>query len=154
MITQGATKVEAADLISSNAYSLIKELKYMHPTADILITAGLTQGERVGDGIATVMILMGELVRKGYELRKAGVHQNIVVDGYERALGFVKEILKEMATTVDVRDDGSIEIWRQVAKTALKKGEFCDEDILADVVVQSIRRLSNSKGEVRARASG
>ena len=147
LITQGATKVEAADLISSNAYSLIKELKYMHPTADILITAGLTQGERVGDGIATVMILMGELVRKGYELRKAGVHQNIVVDGYERALGFVKEILKEMATTVDVRDEGSIEIWRQVAKTALKKGEFCDEDILADVVVQSIRRLSNSKGE-------
>ena len=147
LITQGATKVEAADLISSNAYSLIKELKYMHPTADILITAGLTQGERVGDGIATVMILMGELVRKGYELRKAGVHQNIVVDGYERALGFVKEILKEMATTVDVRDEGSIEIWRQVAKTALKKGEFCDEDILADVVVQSIRRLSNSKSE-------
>ncbi len=147
LITQGATKVEAADLISSNAYSLIKELKYMHPTADILITAGLTQGERVGDGIATVMILIGELVRKGYELRKAGVHQNIVVDGYERALGFVKEILKEMATTVDVRDEGSIEIWRQVAKTALKKGEFCDEDILADVVVQSIRRLSNSKGE-------
>ncbi|RLG35272.1 hypothetical protein DRN80_02185, partial [Methanosarcinales archaeon] len=84
---------------------------------------------------------------KGYELRKAGVHQNIVVDGYERALGFVKEILKEMATTVDVREEGSIEIWRQVAKTALKKGEFCDEDILADVVVQSIRRLSNSKGE-------
>ena len=147
LITQGATKVEAADLISSNAYSLIKELKYMHPTADILITAGLTQGERVGDGIATVMILIGELVRKGYELRKAGVHQNIVVDGYERALGFVKEILKEMATTVDVRDEGSIEIWRQVAKTALKKGEFCDEDILADVVVQSIRRLSNSRGE-------
>ena len=147
LITQGATKVEAADLISSNAYSLIKELKYMHPTADILITAGLTQGERVGDGIATVMILIGELVRKGYELRKAGVHQNIVVDGYERALGFVKEILKEMATTVDVRDEGSIEIWRQVAKTAHKKGEFCDEDILADVVVQSIRRLSNSKGE-------
>ena len=147
LITQGATKVEAADLISSNAYSLIKELRYTHPTADILITAGLTQGERVGDGIATVMILIGELVRKGYELRKAGVHQNIVVDGYERALGFVKEILKEMATTVDVRDEGSIEIWRQVAKTALKKGEFCDEDILADVVVQSIRRLSNSKGE-------
>jgi len=147
LITQGATKVEAADLISSNAYSLIKELRYTHPTADILITAGLTQGERVGDGIATVMILIGELVRRGYELRKAGVHQNIVVDGYERALGFVKETLKEMATTVDVRDEAGTEILHRVAKTALKKGEFCDEDILADVVVESIRRLSKSKSE-------
>ena len=147
MITQGATKVEAADLVSSNAYSLIKELKYTHPTADILITAGLTQGERVGDGIATVMILIGELVRRGYELRKAGVHQNIVVDGYERALRFVEETLKEMATTVDVRDEGSTEVLHNVAKTALKKSEFCDEDILADVVVESIRRLSNAASE-------
>jgi len=27
LITQGATKIEAADLVSGNAYSLIKELK-------------------------------------------------------------------------------------------------------------------------------
>ncbi len=144
LITEGATKVEAADLVSSNAYSLIKELKYMHPTADILITAGLTQGERVGDGIATVMILIGELVRRGYELRQAGVHQNIVVDGYERALAVVKSTLEEMATSVDVKDKSNASLLRQVAKTALKRGEFCEEDILADAVVESIHRLSNN----------
>jgi len=147
LITQGATKVEAADLVSSNAYSLIKELKYMHPTADLLINAGLTQGEKVGDGIATVMILMGELVRRGFELKNEGVHQNIVVKGYELALEHAKEALAETASTVDVRGEGSDEILRDVARTALKKGDYCEEDKLASAVVESIKRLSASADE-------
>ncbi|MBC8520851.1 MAG: TCP-1/cpn60 chaperonin family protein [Methanomicrobia archaeon] len=144
LITQGATKVDAADLISSNAYSLIKELKYMHPTADILINAGLTQGEKVGDGIATVMVLTGELVKRGYALKSEGVHQNTVVKGYEKSLELVKEVLTEMASVVAVRGKGSDEILRCVAKTALKKGDYCEEDKLADVVVESIKRISDS----------
>ncbi|MCK4476151.1 MAG: TCP-1/cpn60 chaperonin family protein [Methanophagales archaeon] len=144
LITQGATKVEAADLISSNAYSLIKELKYQHPTADILINAGLTQGEKVGDGIATVMILTGELVKRGFELKNEGVHQNIVVNGYEKALERAKEVLKEMASAVDVRGEGGDEFLRFVAKTALKIEDYCEEDKLADAVVESIKRISDS----------
>ena len=146
LITQGATKVDAADLISSNAYSLIRELKYMHPTADILINAGLTQGEKVGDGIATVMILTGELVRRGFELKNEGVHQNTVVKGYELALEHAKEILAEIASEVDVRGEGGDEFLRCVAKTALKKGDYCEEDKLADAVVESIKRISGSDG--------
>ncbi|MGB2728620.1 MAG: TCP-1/cpn60 chaperonin family protein [Halobacteriota archaeon] len=147
LITKGATKVEAADLVSSNAYSLIRELKYMHPTADILINAGLTQGEKVGDGIATVMILTGELVKRGYALKSEGVHQNTVVKGYEKSLELVKEVLTEMASVVAVRGKGSDEILRCVAKTALKKGDYCEEDKLADVVVESIKRISDSDGD-------
>ncbi len=147
MVTQGATKVEAADLVSSNAYSLIKELKYMHPTADILINAGLTQGEKVGDGIATVMIMTGELVKRGFELKNEGVHQNIVVKGYELALEHAKEVLAEIASAVDVRGEGGDEFLRCVAKTALKKGDYCEEDKLADVVVESIKRLSGSDSD-------
>ncbi len=147
MVTQGATKVEAADLVSSNAYSLIKELKYMHPTADILINAGLTQGEKVGDGIATVMIMTGELVKRGFDLKNEGVHQNIVVKGYELALEHAKEVLAEIASAVDVRGEGGDEFLRCVAKTALKKGDYCEEDKLADVVVESIKRLSGSDSD-------
>ncbi len=124
LITQGATKIEAADLISSNALSLVKELKYQHPTADILLNAGLTQGERVGDGVAAVMVLMGELVKKGYELRALGVHQNKVINGYEMALEVVKAVLSDIASPVEVRGEGSDAVLRKVAKTALKKGDF------------------------------
>ena len=144
LITQGATKIEAADLVSGNAYSLIKELKYMHPTADMLINAGLTQGERVGDGIATVMILTGELVKRGFELKNEGVHQNIVVKGYELALEHVKDVLADIAAEVDVRGAEGDELMRCVAKTALKKADYYAEDKLADVVVEGIKRISDA----------
>jgi chaperonin GroEL (HSP60 family) len=144
LITQGATKIEAADLVSSNALSLVKELRYQHPTADILINAGLTQGERVGDGIATVMILTGELVKRGYDLKTEGVHQNMVIKGYDKSLEVVKEVLEEIASPVDVRGEGSDDVLRAVAKTALKKGDFGEQDILVDAVVESIKRLSDS----------
>jgi len=154
LVSQGATKVEAADLVSSNALSLVKELKYQHPTAEILINAGLTQGERVGDGVATVMILTGELVRRGFELKNAGVHQNTVVKGYEQSLAFVKTVLDETATAVAVRGGGGEgdEILRCVARTALKSGAFCEEDELAEVVVESVKRVS--EGEEGAVGSG
>ncbi|RZN44220.1 MAG: hypothetical protein EFT35_00285, partial [Methanophagales archaeon ANME-1-THS] len=97
LITSGATEAGIADLVTSNAYSIIRELKYMHPAADVLINAGVTQGERVGDGIATVMILTGELVWRGFELRKIGIHQSVVVRGYEKALDKAKAVLNEFA---------------------------------------------------------
>jgi len=142
MITAGATQVEADDLVTSNAYSIVRELKYQHPTADILINAGLTQGERVGDGIATVMTLLGELVWRGYALKQLGVHQTIIVNGYAKAVERAKEVLQELAVPVALQETD--DFLRQVASTALKKGEYCDEERLVDAIITSIRRISES----------
>jgi len=142
LITSGATKLEADDLITSNGYSIARELAYMHPAADILLNAGLTQGERIGDGIATVMVLTGELVGRGFELKKLGLHQNVIVSGYEKALKRAKEVLNELASPVEIEE--SDDYLRHVAKTALKRGEYCEEDRLVDAIVQSIRRISKS----------
>ncbi len=144
LLAQGATKVEAADLITNSALSIVKELHYQHPTADILLNAGLSQGERVGDGTATVMVLVGELVKRGYELKSEGVHQNIVIKGYEKSLAVVKEVLAEIASPVDVRSEGSEDILRKVAKTALKQGDFGERDKVVDAVVESVKRLSDT----------
>jgi chaperonin GroEL (HSP60 family) len=141
LITSGATEAEVADLVTSNAYSIVKELKYMHPAADVLINAGLTQGERVGDGIATVMILTGELVWRGFELRKIGIHQSVVVRGYEKALDKAKAVLNEVALPVDMRSD---EFLMKVAKTACKRDEYSDEERLIEAIVESIKRIRES----------
>ncbi|NVM24145.1 MAG: TCP-1/cpn60 chaperonin family protein, partial [Desulfobacterales bacterium] len=99
-------------------------------------------GERVGDGIATVMILTGELVWRGFELRNMGIHQNVIVRGYEKALERAKEVLSEIASPVDIRE--SDEYLKKVAKTALKRSDYCEEDRLVDAIVKSIKRISES----------
>ena len=111
----------------------------MHPAADVLLNAGLTQGDRVGDGIATVMALTGELVWRGFELKNIGVHQNVIVRGYEKALNRAKEILNEIALSVTVNE--SDEYLRKVAKTALKRSAFGSEDRLVDAIVKSIQGI-------------
>lgn len=142
LITSGATKLGTEDLVTSNGYSIARELSYMHPAADILLNAGLTQGERVGDGIATVMILTGELVGRGFELKNLGIHQNVIVSGYEKALNRTKEVLRGLASPVEIAE--SDDYLRHVARTALKRGEYCDEEQLIDTIVKSIRRISKS----------
>ncbi len=142
LITSGATQGEVADLVTSNAYSIVRELKYLHPAVDVLINAGLTQGERVGDGIATVMILTGELVWRGFELKTMGIHQNVVVSGYEKALERAKTVLSEVAAPVEIRE--SDEYLKKVAKTAFKGCDYCDEDRLVEAIVESIKRISES----------
>jgi chaperonin GroEL (HSP60 family) len=143
LITKGATKEEVVDLVSNNAYGIIKELKYNHPTADMVINTGLVQGKEVGDGVATVMILLGELVKRGYELKNSGIHQNVIVRGYERSVEKVKQILRETASVVDTST--SDEFLNKVAKTALKKSDYWEEDKMGEIIVESIKRISNEK---------
>jgi chaperonin GroEL (HSP60 family) len=97
------------------------------------------------------MILTGELVGRGFELKNLGVHQNVIVNGYENALERAKGVLNEIAASVEIRE--SDEYLKQVARTALKKGEYCDENRLVDAVVGCIRRISES-GELPINVDG
>ncbi|MHC1635145.1 MAG: thermosome subunit alpha [Candidatus Methanospirareceae archaeon] len=141
LITKEVTKEEFSDLVSSHGHSIIKELKYDHPTADILINAGLTQGEEVGDGVSTVMVLIGELVDRGYRLKNAGIPQNVVISGYEKALKEVKRFLESCALRMEIEDS----ILKRVAKTALKENEFWERDKIAEIVVESIKRIEDKR---------
>lgn len=145
LIVSEATEAGIANLVTSNAYSIVRELGYRHPTADILINAGLTQGERVGDGVATVMALTGELVWRGYELKNQGLHQNLVVNGYVKALERAKEVLIGIAITMPVEIREGEKYLRHVAETALNNAEYSDVHRLVDAVVKSVRRISGSR---------
>jgi len=142
LIMKGALEGEAPDLVANNAYAIIRELKYGHPTADLIIEAGISQGRDAGDGVATVLILIGELARRGYELKLNGIHQNVIVRGYEKALQETFRILDEMARAVDVNNDGVLE---NVALSALKKSDYWDERKLAEIVVRSVRRIEDER---------
>ncbi|MCW3135693.1 MAG: TCP-1/cpn60 chaperonin family protein [Canidatus Methanoxibalbensis ujae] len=144
MLTRDMTKEEVVDLVSSSGYTILKELRYDHPTADILISAGISLGDDIGDGVATMMVLLGELVRNGFELRAMGVHQNTISRGYNMALDHVLDVLDDICIEFsEIREN---RILRDVARTALKKSDYWSEDALAEVVVEAIKRISDSCG--------
>lgn len=129
-------KDEDFDLVSSNGLYIINELDYDHPTAEILIKAGKIQGDEIGDGVSTLMILIGELIKKGFDLKSLGVPFPIVIKAYAKSIAKVKEILGEIAIEEELND----EFLLKVASSSLKQ-----YGNLADIVVNSVKRISDEK---------
>ncbi|MDY6966618.1 MAG: thermosome subunit alpha [Halobacteriota archaeon] len=127
-------KEEDFDLVSSNGLYIIKESEYDHPTAQMLLKAGETQGDEVGDGVSTVMILIGEFMKKGFDLRSIGVPFPIVTKAYSQALEKSKEILKDLSIEETLSDDFLYDI----AITSLKQHKD-----MADIIIKSVKRISD-----------
>ncbi len=137
LITKEMTKDDVRELITNKGLSVVRELSYEHPTADMIINAGLTQGEEVGDGVTSVFIMVGNLVKEGFELKNLRVHQNTVIKGYRRAADEAKRYLGELAKAEPSEED-----IRNVARSALKFGR--NEDI-SGIVVEALKRVKDSE---------
>ncbi|RJS71337.1 MAG: hypothetical protein CW694_05450 [Candidatus Syntrophoarchaeum sp. WYZ-LMO15] len=141
LITKEMTKDDVRELVSNKGVAIVRELVYEHPAADMIMNAGLTQGEEVGDGVTSVFILLGELVKEGFELKRMGVHQNTIIKGYRAAADEAKRYLETLATV----KPGDSETF-QVALSALKMGRKRD---IADAVVAALRRVRDDEtGEI------
>ncbi|MHC1566341.1 MAG: thermosome subunit alpha [Candidatus Syntropharchaeia archaeon] len=136
LILKEMTKGEVSDLVSSNGLAILRELDYEHPTAKILMNAGLTQGRETGDGVSTVMILLGELVKRGFELKKSGIHQQVIVRGYKKALEKTKEFLEDLAIR-EVSED----ILEKIAMISLR--EDLQSKKIAQMIVQAVKRIGD-----------
>ena len=121
-------KDEDFDLVSSNGLYIINELDYEHPTAEILIKAGKIQGDEIGDGVSTLMILIGELIKKGFDLKSLGVPFPIVIKAYAKSIAKVKEILGEIAIEEELDDE---------LKTLIHSARF------SELSIQALECLSN-----------
>ena len=141
LITKEMTKDDVRELVSNKGLSIVRELAYEHPTAEMIMNAGLTQGEEVGDGVTSLFILLGALVKEGFELKDLRVHQNTIIKGYREAAEEAKRYL-DLIAKVEI-DEKQIE---QVARSALKFGR--DEEI-GKLVVEALKRVRDDEtGEI------
>ncbi len=127
-------KEEDFDLVSSNGMYIISELDYEHPTAEVLIKAGKNQGDEVGDGVSTLMILIGELIKSGFDLKVLGVPFPVVIKAYAKAAEKVGDILDDIAIKEDLNDEFLIKI----ALSSLKQ-----YGNLAEIVINSVKRIAD-----------
>lgn len=93
-------------LITNDGATILKSLEVEHPAARVLVDLAKLQDQEVGDGTTSVVIIASELLRRGNDLVKNGIHPTTIISGYRMALkAAVSYIKKEMVVNVSELGD-------------------------------------------------
>mmetsp|Transcript_25232 Transcript_25232/g.81607 ORF Transcript_25232/g.81607 Transcript_25232/m.81607 type:complete len:552 (-) Transcript_25232:142-1797(-) len=137
--------------ITNDGATILKRLEVEHPAAKVLVELAELQDSEVGDGTTSVVIIAAELLKRGNEQVKNGIHPTTVMAGYRLALKEAVKYVKStlMKSTETLGDAALIE----AAKTAMASKilnshpEFWSE--LAVKAVKSVK--TKSAGDQKAR---
>jgi len=92
-------------IISNHGGTIMKNFEVRHPAARLMDKLVRHMEDEVGDSTKTAMIYAGELLKKAQiKLMDEGVHQNIIINGYEKAVEKTLEIFKDLATQEEISE--------------------------------------------------
>jgi len=127
-------------LITNDGATILSQLEVEHPAARVLVDLARLQDSEVGDGTTSVVIIAAELLRRGNELVKGGLHPTTIISGYRTALKqSVSHIKKRLVTPVsDLSDDHLI----SAAKTSMSSKIIGkEEDFFARLAVDAVKSV-------------
>lgn len=128
-------------LITNDGATILKSLEVEHPAARVLVDLANLQDQEVGDGTTSVVIIASELLRRGNDLVKNGIHPTTIITGYRTALkAAVAHIKREMVVHVsDLGDEHLINAARTSMSSKIigKEADFFSQ--LAVDAVKSVR---------------
>lgn len=130
-------------IISNDGATILKTLEVQHPAAKVLVQLAQLQDKEIGDGTTSVVLLAADLLRRGNELVKAGIHPTIVMAGYRVAM---KECLRYIKEDLSVKVDRlGREGLLNAAKTSMSSkliGPECE--LFADMVVRAVESIKRT----------
>jgi len=91
-------------VMTNDGNAILREVDVSHPAAKNMIELSRAQDEEVGDGTTSVIILAGEMLGVAEPLLEKKLHPTLIVSGYMKALDDGLEIMKSLATPVDVKN--------------------------------------------------
>jgi chaperonin GroEL (HSP60 family) len=127
-------------IVTNDGASIVDRLDVEHPAARAVVAVASQQGDHVGDGTTTAVVLAGALLAEAEALLERGLHPTTVTDGYHRAAERVAEALQRNAVAVDADDTERLEA---VARTAITgKWDAEATSFLARRVVEAVRAVA------------
>eukprot|EP00919_Chromeraceae_sp_WS-2016_P019830 GHVR01047092.1.p1 GENE.GHVR01047092.1~~GHVR01047092.1.p1 ORF type:complete len:570 (-),score=157.60 GHVR01047092.1:183-1892(-) len=126
--------------VTNDGATILRQLEVQHPAAKVLVDLSKLQDDAVGDGTTSVVIIAAELLKRGNELVKDGIHPTTVISGYKlackEAVSFIK---KKLQVPVNSLDKDAI---TNIAKTTLSSKLVSSEsDMFASLVVQACDKV-------------
>lgn len=120
--------------------TILQRLEVEHPAAKVLVELAELQDSEVGDGTTSVVIVAAELLKRGTELVKNGIHPTTIMTGFRLALkDAVKFVKSTLMVTIDQLGDDAI---ISAAKTSMaSKLLNADEDFWSKLAVDAVRSI-------------
>ncbi|BCU68518.1 thermosome subunit [Sulfolobales archaeon HS-7] len=131
--------------ITNDGATIVKEMEIQHPAAKLLVETAKATDAEVGDGTTTSVVLAGLLLQKAESLLDQNIHPTIIIEGYKKAQAKSLELLRQIATKVDISDLNSpttrVELKKVLYTTMASKfmaGEGVSFDKLMDIMVDAV----------------
>ena len=131
-------------IISNHGGTIMKNFEVRHPAARMLDKLVRHMEDEIGDTTKTAMIYTGELLKKAQiKLMDEGIHQNIIIDGYQAALEKSLELMESCALKDIYLSEKTS---KKVIRTALnqKYNELLIEKI-ENIIIKTINFIKEEK---------
>ncbi|MHA1784123.1 MAG: thermosome subunit alpha [Candidatus Helarchaeota archaeon] len=136
-------------IISNNGGTIMKNFEVRHPAAKMLDKLVRHMEDEIGDTTKTAMIYAGELLKKAQiKLMDEKVHQNLIIEGYQKAIDKAMDILEKLAIDCSEIDEG---ILKKIIRTSLNQ-RFNEKltSKIEKIIIQAINYIKEeSDGQIK-----
>jgi len=98
MLVGGAGQIK----LTKDGNVLLHEMQIQHPTACMIARAATAQDDIVGDGTSSIVLFIGELLKRAESYLSEGVHPRTLADGIEKAKQRATQYLEEIKIVKEV----------------------------------------------------